>query len=626
VPAPAPLESPLKQKALIHGDDWYSIGGLALIGVALLIVYRPAIAGGFIWDDEAHVTSQDLQSWQGLSRIWLDVRATQQYYPLLHSTFWIEHKIWGDSTVAYHRMNLLWHMLATSLVYVVLRRLQSSGALLAAGIFALHPVQVESVAWISEQKNTLSAVFYLCAFLAYLSFQETRSKRLYALASLCFIFALLTKTVTATLPVALLVITWWQHGRLSWRRDVLPLLPWLVLGAIAGLVTSSLEQTVIGAGSAVPHLTFTQRILIAGRAPWFYLSKLFCPSNLVFIYPRWQIDPSDWRQWVFLAASLAGLVGLWLIRRRWRAPLAAAMFFIVTLSPCLGFVNIYPFVYSFVADHFQYLACLGVFVPLAWALTCLSTQSAGPVRLAAMSMALALLPILAALTWRQSKMYADRVTLYQTTIERNPGCWMAYNNLGRQLADRGELDEAVRLYQQSVYLKPDNVEALNNLGNALSKQGRVEDAIDTYKHILAIRPQFPEARNNLGLALLSTNQPRQAIEQFAEALRLKPSFPEAQFNLGNALLMAEDPQQAIDHYQQAVSLRPNYAEAWANMAGAYAQVSRWTQSMQAAEKALELARSQGKSVLVEQIQAWLQTNGDPSSDVESHMPAVSPKP
>ena len=200
------------------------------LAAAVFITYQPCWHGGFIWDDESHVTRAELQSWHGLLRIWTDVAATTQYYPLLHSVFWLEHAAWGRAEIGYHLANLALHACVVVLVLAVLRRLNVPGAWLAAAIFALHPVQVESVAWITEQKNTLSAVFYLAAALCYLRFDRTRGRAWYAGAAALFIAALLSKTITGTLPGALLVIFWWQRGRLSWKKDVLPLAPFFLAG------------------------------------------------------------------------------------------------------------------------------------------------------------------------------------------------------------------------------------------------------------------------------------------------------------------------------------------------------------------------------------------------------------
>lgn len=369
------------------------------IPLATLIAYWPALQGGFVWDDNAHVTTAAMRSFHGLWRIWFSLGATQQYYPLLHSAFWLEHRLWGDAVLGYHLVNLAQHASAACLVILIVRRLALPGAWLAGLVFALHPVCVESVAWISEQKSTLSAVFYLSSALIYLGFDRTRRRSHYLWATALFVCALLTKTVTATLPAALLVVFWWKRGRLDLRRDVCPLLPWFAMGAVAGLFTAWVERTSIGARGADFAIAPLQRLLIAGRVPWFYAAKLFWPVNLMFTYPRWNIDPAAWWQWLFPI----GLLAAFILAAKRRAALAALLFFVGTLFPVLGFLNVYPFRFSWVADHFQYLACLGIIVPLV--------GQAGSLRRAGSPL---LLLTLAILTFRQAAMYADAETLYRT--------------------------------------------------------------------------------------------------------------------------------------------------------------------------------------------------------------------
>ncbi len=320
---------------------------------------------GLVWNDSDYVTRPELRSLHGLGRIWFDLGATEQYYPLLHSLFWIQSQLWGKRPLGHHLVNVLLHLTAVGLLYLILRKLKIPGALLAAGIFALHPVMVESVAWITEQKNTLSTVFYLGALLVYLDFDQTRRSSDYAISLVLFILAMASKTVTATLPAALLVIFWWQRGRLSWRRDVRPLAPWFALGISAGLFTAWVEFTYIGAEGAEFSLSGVQRLLIASRVPWFYAAKLLWPANLIFMYPRWDIDATAWWQWMFPLATVALLSALWHLRRRWRGPLAACLLFVGTLFPVLGFLNVYWFVFAFAADHLQYLASISLIVPAA---------------------------------------------------------------------------------------------------------------------------------------------------------------------------------------------------------------------------------------------------------------------
>ncbi len=552
-----------------------NMGMAGLIFGATFLAYLPAVHGGFLWDDEGHVTKPELQSFHGLVRIWGEVGATQQYYPLLHSAFWVEHRLWGDSLVGYHLMNLLLHAGAACLVVAIMRRLALPGAGLAGLLFALHPVCVESVAWISEQKNTLSAVFYLGAMLAYLHFDRDRRRSHYYLALGLFLLALLSKTVTATLPAALLVIFWWQRARLDWRRDVLPLAPWLLLGACGGLFSAWMERTIIGAGGAEFALTPVQRGLVAGRAICFYLGKLAWPADLMFIYPRWNVNPAVGWQYLFPLAVLVLLAALGWVARRRRGPLAAFLLFVGTLFPSLGFLNVYPFVFSYVADHFQYLACLGILAPVASMLTAATARLPTATRRAIPILGGVLLTMLAVLTWRQSTQYGDAETLFRETLARNPACWMAHNNLGNILAQiPGRLPEAMAHYESALQTRPDFAEAHFNLANALAKTpGRQREAIVHYEAALRGKPDYPEAHNNLGETLAKIPERRpQAIAQFEAALRINPEFAEAHNNLGVALSSAPDRRpQAIAQFEAALRARPDFAEAHFNLANLLAK-------------------------------------------------------
>lgn len=346
----------------------WAILGLGIILIATFATYFPAMSGTFIWDDDTHVTKPELRSVHGLWRIWSEPRATPQYYPLLYSSFWLQHRLWGDATLGYHIVNLVLHLLTVTMVYAILRKLEVPGALLAAGVFALHPVHAETVAWISEQKNTLSGLLYVSAMFAYVHFDKNSRVRgrwlwlFYLVSLVAFVLSLLSKSVTATLPAALLVILWWKHGKLTWRHDVLPLVPYFFFGISSGLFTAYVEHEWVGAAGANYDLSMVQRVMLAGRVAFFYLGKLILPVNLVFSYPRWDINPYDWKQWLYPIAAVSLLISFWMLRRRSRALLAAFLFFVGTLFPVLGFLNVYPFVYSYVADHFQYLASLGIIV------------------------------------------------------------------------------------------------------------------------------------------------------------------------------------------------------------------------------------------------------------------------
>jgi tetratricopeptide (TPR) repeat protein len=545
-----------------------------LLFCATLIAYWPALNGAPLWDDNAHITKPELQSLHGLWRIWFELGATQQYYPLLHSAFWAEHRLWGDSPLAYHLTNVVLHALSACLVVTIVRSLRLSGAWLAGFIFALHPVCVEAVAWISEQKSTLSTVFYLASAVAYLHFDRTRRWPQYSLALGLFVLALLSKTVTATLPAALLVVFWWQRGRIGWRRDALPLLPWFAIGVAAGLFTAWVERTYVGAHGAAFALSPLQRFLVAGRLIWFYLAKLIWPSNLTFVYPRWTIDAGVWWQYLFPAGVLVLAAGLCLAARRHRGPLAGFLFFAGTLFPVLGFFNVYPFIYSWAADHFQYLASLGIIVPAAAALS----MAAGRLSLPNSNIKAAaafLLVLLSALTWRQSGMYRDNETLFRATLARNPGSSMAHNNLGFELSKiPGRLPEAIDHFEAALRIDPHSAEAHENLGIALSKtRGRLPEAVTHLETALRLQPDYPESHLNLGSALYRTpGRLPEAIAEYQAALRLKPGYAEAHTDLGTALagIPGRMPD-AIKEYETALGINPDSAEAHYSLANALAQ-------------------------------------------------------
>ena len=570
---------------LWSAPDW--LVGLLLMA-ATLLVYEHVWHAGFVWDDDAHVIRPELRPLRGLWRLWFEPGATQQYYPVLYSAFWLELRMWGYSAPGYHLANLVLHGTAAWLLYRALRRLSVPGAFLAAFAFALHPVCVESVAWISEQKNTLSAAFYLAAALAYLNFDGRRRLSWYALGTLLFGLALLSKTVTATLPAALLVVIWWKRGRISWKGDAAPLAPWLAMGAAAGAATAWMERTHVGAAGAAFDLGFAERLVIAGRAIWFYLGKVFWPADLVFIYPRWTIDRGSLLQELCPAAVAAALAALFWLRRRSRGPLAAALLFAGTLFPALGFVDVYPFRFSFVADHFAYLATAMALSAAAAALALAAKRLPAGTRPATMAAALCAVAALAALTWRQSAMYSDIGTLWQTTIELNPGCWLAHNNLGLALMADGQTDEAIAHYMRAIEINPGFAGAHNNLGIALLKRGQTSDAIAQYQRALELEPGDAETHNNLAMALRKAGRLDDAVAQYELALGIRPDDLATNFNLGNALLQEGRVSDAIARYERALEISPEFADAHNNLGNALRRLGRIDEAMAEYRKALAI--------------------------------------
>ena len=551
-----------------------------LVAVATVIAYLPALHGDLLWDDDAHVTASALRSLEGLGRIWFSLGATQQYYPVLHSAFWLEARLWGDSVLGYHLVTVAFHIGCACLfaeLLSVLSRGEAPGGLSlfpvgaiapSALLFALHPVCVESVAWISEQKNTLSLLFYLASALAYLSFDRTRSRGWYALALLLFCLALGSKSVTATLPAALGVILWWRRGALRWREDVLPLVPWLVVGIAGGLFTGWVEAVSIGAQGADFSLGAGERCLLAGRIILFYLGKLVWPSPLMFIYPRWSVDASA--AWTYL--PVLGVVAVtalaWAARGRTRGPLAGWLLFVGSLFPALGFVNVYPFIFSYVADHFQYLACPWMIALGCGAVASLSARLSAGGRKAMQRCVVSLVFLMGVLTSVQCATYRDAGTLYTATLRLNPDCWLAHLNLGNLLLASGKTDEALGHYLRAEALKPSYPSTHFNLGRLRLADGNLAEAIAEFRLALRYAPRDLEARNNLGIALAESARWSEAEAVLREATTLSPTYAKAHGNLGGVLAAEGRVPEAIDEYRRALALDPSLPQVHLNLAQA----------------------------------------------------------
>ena len=624
---------------------------LALI-VATAVAYLPAWNGKPIWDDNAHITQPELRSWHGLVEVWTQVGATQQYYPLVHSVFWIEQKLWGDSVLGYHLVNIFLHGFAAIVLLQILLRLKVPGAWLAAGLFALHPVQVESVAWISEIKNTLSGLFFFCSILAYLNFDQNRSRVAYFGSLALFLFGLMCKTAIAPLPAIILAVLWWRRGQLRLRDDVVPSLPFFGLGIGAGLFTAWVERNFVGAHGTAFQLSILQRCLIAARDFWFYLFKLLWPVKLTFIYPRWQISGAIWWQYLFPLTLILLLALIWRLRKKNRGPLAAVLVFLGLLFPALGFINVYPFIYSFVADHFQYLACVGPLTLFAAGMTmALDSIAPGKVLLRP-TISFFLLLTLGALSWRQCRDYRDIETLWRTTIARNPDCWMAYSNLGSFLSAHGDANEAIADFRKALEIWPNQSKDHNNLGKALVQKGRIAEAMDHFQTALRISPDDPDTESNIGAASLQHGDADEAISHLRRAVEKWPRHAQGHINLGNALLqnreidaaIAEyektlalpfdhaeshysigtalrqkgDVEEAIVHYRKALELRPDYANAHNNLANALRQQGRTEEAVHEYEAAL---KSEPDSILAGNNLAWILATS-PNASVRDGAKAV----
>ena len=547
-----------------------------------LLAYLPAIRNGFLWDDDNYVfRNPTLTEPGGFQRIWLNPAATPQYYPLTFSSFYLEHCLWGFQPAGYHVVNILLHAASAVLFGSILRKLGVPGGWLAAALFALHPVHVESVAWVTERKNTLSGLFALAALGTYLRFQplgevgETTSPHerhlnwgWYGLSLGFLALALLSKSVVACLAPVLFLLHWWKRPRLE-RRDLYPLVPFFVLGSALGLNNARLEVAHVGAQGLDFALTPFHRLLVAGRTLWFYAGKLLAPYELSFIYPRWQLDPWQVRQWLSVLASIVVLVTLFLLRLRLgKGPLVAVLCYVAMLFPVLGFFNVYPMRFSFVADHFQYHASLALLALISAAAAQRFPVLERQPRLG-VAAALPVLILLGSLTWSRCLVFRNAMSLWTDTLAKNPSAWIAHSNLGDLLEAQGRHKEAIDHYSRTVDLRPDRITGYLDLGRAYFEAGETTRAVATYERgLLCPRDQGWSdplwrgvVENKLGSALVMLGDVDRGILHLRRAIIDNPMRAEAHLDLGIALAMRGQTAEAKGHLQTALRLNPRDTES-----------------------------------------------------------------
>ncbi|MCC7350860.1 MAG: tetratricopeptide repeat protein [Phycisphaerales bacterium] len=614
IPAPPGNENSLFGKSLL--------AIVALIALALL-AYSPVLSAGYIWDDPDYVThNPTLRTWDGLSNIWLSPTSTPQYYPLVFSSFWIEYHLWGLNPAGYHVDNVLLHALSAILLWVALKKLKVPGAWAAAAIFAVHPIEVESVAWITERKNVLSLTFYLAALLVY--FRSPNGQKIidpttgdvrthfwrstaWWVALGLFIAALLSKTVTASWPAAVLVILWWKRSRIHWR-DLVPLLPFFIIGIGLALNTAHMEHQQVGAYGSEWAFNWIERSLIAGRALWFYAGKLIWPHPLAFIYPRWTINAHQPVQYLHPAAAVLVVAIFFFLRRRiGRGALAAVLLYGGTLFPALGFFNVFPMRYSFVADHFQYHAGIAL-IALGVAST---TRLLSRWKLPAFYVWMICAAVVADGLWmtrRQVRIYVDPMTLWTDTLSKNPNSWMVHMNLGHAWMDqwkelnaagqsgpaRQAFGKALTEYQISLQLAPELPETHLVVGQAMAETGDYEAAILYYRQTQRLAERsgraiwYVEVYNSLGLALSATGHPQQAISSYQRAIELRPNYARAHYNLAVELEKQNRIDDAIAQYTRAIELDPDNIQAHYNLGNCYLNQRRLAEAAEQYSTVLRL--------------------------------------
>ncbi|MBN1900325.1 tetratricopeptide repeat protein [Candidatus Sumerlaeota bacterium] len=554
-----------------------------LITVAVLISYSSLVNAGFIWDDDDYVTeNRHLRTLQGLRKIWFEFGATHQYYPLVHTSFWMEYHLWKLNPLGYHLVNILLHSANAILLWLILRKLGLELAWIPAALFALHPVHVESVAWITERKNVLSGFFYLSALLCYIRFSglnEPYAKRIssqkekarpdiryYVLALIFYLFALFSKTVVVSLPAAILLLIWWKNDGI-YKKDVYFLIPFFGVGLCMGLITVWMEKHHVGAQGVEWDISIIERCLIAGRALWFYACRILFPYKLTFIYPRWEINAGALWQYIFPSGVIAVVSILWIMRKYlYKGPFVAILFFSITLMPALGFFDIYPMQFSFVADHFQYLASIGLIVLYTTSVSYLlriSLLKSGNGKDGYLIIFWALVLFLSGfLTWKQSHIYRDMGTLWRDTLAKNPNAWIAHINLSTHLIEEGKLPEARYHAAQAIKLKSDQTDPYNNLGNIYKIEGNLDQSLKEYLKALEINPQDYKTLNNLGVINEQLGDIKKAIHYFSKATEVKPNFAKAHYNLGLILVKDHKFDQGVHHYSESLKIDPDNIDAY----------------------------------------------------------------
>jgi len=539
-----------------------SLTAAALI-MLTVVAYIPAMRGGFVWDDDVLITDNPMiRASDGLRRFWFTTEAPD-YYPLTSSLWWLEWRLWGDRATGFHITNVLLHIANFVLLWIILQQLNIPAAWLAAAIFAVHPVNAATVAWISEQKNTLSMLFYLLAVLFYLRFDDNGAARWYAISLVAFSLALLSKSAVLMLPLVLLACVWWRHGRISWK-DFLRSVPFFVLSLTLGLVTVWFQHHrafTMGGLSTKPG-SLVSRAATAGCALWFYLYKVVLPRNLCAIYPNLHRDASSWTSYIPLMAILALLVVFFWRRKSWGKPLLFGLgYFVVILFPVLGFVRISFHEFSWVADPWQYQAMIGPIALIVAGGVAVYNRTGEWGRSILHLACVALFIILAAATWTRAGIYAKSGALWRDTVEKNPNVWVAHYNLGNAYLQAGRIEDAIEQYDQAVRIEPDHQEVQNNLAFALLQAGRVSDAIVHLEEVVRINPRSATGHYNLGNTYLRAGRGQDATGQYEQAVRLNPDYVPAHVNLGFALAQRGRFDEAMRHWETALRLDPGNKDA-----------------------------------------------------------------
>lgn len=545
------------------------MGGSLLLLLLVVVAYLPAFSAGFVWDDGVYITANPcLRSWSGLADIWFRPGATREYYPLVFTTFWVEHQIFGAEPWIYHATNVVAHAASACVLWRILRAPDLPGAWTAAAVFALHPVHVESVAWAVERKNVLSCLFALLASLAWIRFLDRRERRYGALVPLAFTAAMLCKPAVAPLPVVLLLVAWWRAGRLD-RATVIATLPCFVVAAALGVLHVALERGNLASTLVVVEATPLERVLAAGRAAWFYAGKLAFPYPLVTQYARWDVLASPGLHAALLAALAAVPTGLWLLRGRvGRGPFTVVASFLVMLAPASGLVSFAYLRFAFVADHLQYVPSI------ALTTGCVALAAVRLPQAARRPVAVVALAALGLLTFRQAALYESNERLFEHNVRHEPAAWGAHDQLGTEALKARDYARARQHFAAALDLCPGDDAALSNLGIALAGLGRDAEARETLVRALERRPDESALRVNLATVLERLGDQAGAAEQYERVLARDPRSITALNNLALLRERAGRLDEALDLLRRAEEARPGIPGIGENMRRIQAAAAR----------------------------------------------------
>ena len=478
-------------------NPWCGYVGAALIIALGLFIYWPSLNGSWLWDDDYLLQKSDIvHDSDGLWNIWFTPGSLVDYYPITVSLEWLEWEFWPDQPLCYHLTNVLLHVGNALLVWHLFRKLGIRLAWLGGLFFAIHPVNVESVAWMVEIKNTLSMTPFLLALCAWIDFDRYRNVERYLLTLGLFLVAMLCKPTMLMFPVLILLFAWWKHGRITWR-DLWRSVPFFAISAAMSLLVIVFAPHGVGE-ETIPLAGPLSRLACAGTSIAFYFSRCFLPIWLLPIYPQWQINPPQPWQFAPWLALFIAVHWLWTKHTAWaRHALFGFAFFVLNLVPFVGFHAVSFMRFAWTMDHFLYLPMLGLLAITVAALGDIVTKLSDTNRRYAIA-GLALVAVLFTIgSHEYAKTFASSEAQWTHEIECYPNAWPAHNNLGNAYSDAGRTAEAGEQYREALAINPGYPEAHNNLGIVYARTGQVDAAVAEFQLALQYCPTLQSAKENL---------------------------------------------------------------------------------------------------------------------------------